>query len=251
MKKIAVLLLMMILGYFLFTNLYSTSVGNLNFPKYGEVNLKNRVSDKYIKKDVKGTEKETIYGQKGMESGAANVVTSIVVDYRSFDTLGEVTVLFISALGVSLVMGVSNKKKRFTIPSNFILKQGARIIYSIILVTGVYMFIHGHLTPGGGFPGGSMIASSFLLMYIAEEDFKVKFEYLKITEGIAGSAYVLIGLLGMLMGGYFLINILPNGSVGALLSAGIIPIVYTFIGLKVGAELTGIIGNFLSEEVEK
>ena len=47
---------------------------------------------------------------------------------------------------------------------------------------------------------------------------------------------------------YFLQNFLPVGTVGDLLSAGIIPIIYVLIGLKVGSEISGIVDNFLTEE---
>ena len=47
---------------------------------------------------------------------------------------------------------------------------------------------------------------------------------------------------------YFLQNFLPSGTVGEILSAGIIPIIYVLIGLKVGSEISGIVDNFLTEE---
>jgi len=59
-----------------------------------------------------------------------------------------------------------------------------------------------------------------------------------------------IGSFAMLFGGYFLYNFLPTGTIGNLISGGMIPIIYILIGLKVGAELSGIITNFLSEEVQ-
>ena len=67
-------------------------------------------------------------------------------------------------------------------------------------------------------------------------------------ESAAGSAYVLIGLAGLLLGSYFLENLLGNGVLGDLLSAGMIPIIYVLIGLKVGSEISGVIDNFLTEE---
>ncbi|MBN2883906.1 MAG: cation:proton antiporter, partial [Clostridia bacterium] len=69
-------------------------------------------------------------------------------------------------------------------------------------------------------------------------------------EGIAGTLYVVLGIIGLLAGGYFLINFLPTGVVGNLFSGGIIPIVYVIIGLKVGSEITGIITDMFNEEVK-
>lgn len=247
MKKLFALILVALIGFFIFNSLY---VNNDAFNKYGEVDLEERVSSKFISKSVTEENDEVVYGNsKDLESGSSNVVTSIVVNYRSFDTLGEVTVLFISALGVSLLLGGTRKKVRLKIQPSFILKYGSRLVFGIILINGIYMALHGHLTPGGGFPGGSIIAAAILLLYIADNDFRVKVKCIKITEGFAGSLYVIIGLLGIVLGGYFLYNFLPTGVVGDLLSAGIIPIVYILIGLKVGAELSGIFENFLTEEV--
>ncbi|MBN2557462.1 MAG: cation:proton antiporter, partial [Clostridia bacterium] len=104
--------------------------------------------------------------------------------------------------------------------------------------------------PGGGFPGGSMIASSFLLLYMADDRFRLRLGGFKAAEGTAGALYVLIGLAGLLAGGYFLVNFLPTGTVGNLVSAGIIPVVYVLIGLKVGSGITGIVAEMIEEEVE-
>lgn len=251
MKRFFALILVAILGFYIFNGLYIEDGGDFSFKRFGEANLDDRVSDKYINKNVNEDSGEVSFGKsKDLESGSANVVTSIVVNYRSFDTLGEVTVLFISALGVALLFGGYDRKKAFNNPPSFILKYGTRVIFGIILMTGVYIFVHGHLTPGGGFPGGSMIASAILLMYVADDEFRVKFKLIKITEGIAGSLYVIGGLVGIFAGGYFLYNFLPTGTLGNLASAGLIPIIYILVGLKVGSELSGIVTNFLAEEVE-
>ncbi|HPJ21198.1 MAG TPA: Na(+)/H(+) antiporter subunit B [Clostridia bacterium] len=204
----------------------------------------------YISKDVNGKTDEVVFGETtGAETGSANMVTSVIANYRSFDTLGEVTVLFLAALGVSLLAGTMDKGRKRS-GSGFILRTSARILFPLMLVTGIYIFTHGHLTPGGGFPGGSMIASSFLLLYLADESFRANVKGFKVAEGLAGTLYVAIGIVGLLAAGYFLVNFLPTGTVGNLLSAGIIPVVYVIIGLKVGSEITGIVADMFNEEVK-
>ncbi|APT75564.1 cation:proton antiporter [Marinitoga sp. 1135] len=249
MKRVIAGLIVIVLGIFIFTSLYApkSSEGKF-FPEFGKANLSERVSDKFVKKNVTGDNGEVVYKEtKDPESGSANMVTSIVVNYRSFDTLGEVTVLFVSALGVGLLLSGKSRMK-FKTPPNFILKSAVRVIAGVILITGVYIFIHGHLTPGGGFPGGSMIASAVLLFYLSDDEFKTKMKSFKLLEGTAGSLYLIFGLLGLAYGGYFLYNFLPTGTVGELFSAGIVPIIYIFVGLKVGSELSNLISDFLSEE---
>jgi len=247
MKKVMSILFLAVLAFFIFTGIYSNDA----IKDFGNVNLENRVSEKFITKSVSGDNDLVEFGKsKDLETGSANYVTSIVVNYRSFDTLGEVTVLFVSSLGVALLLGGFSGKLSNKYRANFILRVGTKTVFPFILLVGIYVFTHGHLTPGGGFPGGSMIASAILLLYIADEEFKAKMHAFKITESLAGSTYILLGLIGLTLSGYFLSNFMSTGVVGELFSAGIVPIIYVLVGLKVGSELTGIITDFLKEEVE-
>ena len=217
-------------------------------PMYGKVDLKSRVSERFITKSVSKESTEVIYGKSsGLEDGSANIVTSIVVNYRSFDTLGEVTVLFTAALGVGLYLG-GRRRKEYGREPNFILKVSSGILLPLIMMFGVYIFVHGHLTPGGGFPGGTIVASAVLLLYLSNEEFRSEKKITGSLEGSMGSVYVIIGLLGLALGGFFLFNFLPTGTVGHLFSAGVVPIVYSVIGLKVGAELSGVIADMHGEE---
>ena len=220
------------------------------FPSYGDVDIADRISSSFINRDVTQSNGNVEFGvSEDLESGPSNIVTSIVADYRSFDTLGEITVLFVSSLGVALLLAGSNKKRmELNFKPNFMIRVGSRALFGIILMTGVFITIHGHLTPGGGFPGGTMIASSILLLYLADDQFRTKVTSFKVLESFMGSLYVIIGLVGLFVFDYFLVNFLDNGVLGELFSAGIIPIIYVLIGLKVGSEISGIIDNFLTEE---
>ncbi|HPE69384.1 MAG TPA: MnhB domain-containing protein [Thermotogota bacterium] len=208
------------------------------------------VSEKMVQKNVLGTNPgPVIFGQsEGLEEGSANLVTSIVVGYRALDTLGEIMVLFLSALGVGAIAHlVWNQKLQKEAPS-FILKTGAGIVFPMILVFGVYVFSHGHLSPGGGFQGGSILAIGILLLYIAFPTFELNRVLFQRLEGFGGVTFVVLGVIGALAGGAFLFNFLPNGVVGQLFSAGLIPILYLLIGLKVGSELGGILRNLYGGE---
>jgi multicomponent Na+:H+ antiporter subunit B len=175
--------------------------------------------------------------------GAANLVTSVVVAYRGFDTLGEVTILFLTAaiIGLMLKTEKGTRKEKVRESSEF-LHTSSRILIPVIALIGIYIFINGHLTPGGGFQGGAILASTFILILMAFADKKVGHLLLDYTEAISGFAFVLIGVLGLILASGFLDNkILPLGQFGTLLSAGAIPLIYSLIGLKVGAELSNII----------
>ncbi|QTA38055.1 cation:proton antiporter [Thermosipho ferrireducens] len=214
-------------------------------PDYGNAQL-SRVSQAFIGKKVTDSPDNVKFKEStNLEDGSANVVTSIVVNYRSFDTLGEVTVLFTSAFGIGLIIH-GKKRYKYNQKPNFILRVSVGILLPIIFLFGSYVFIHGHLTPGGGFPGGTIIAAGILLLYLSNEEFDLS-KTSKFVESIAGSLYIIIGLTGIAIAGIFLINFLPTGTLGNLFSSGIVPIVYTIIGFKVGAELSGLIADLHRE----
>ena len=179
------------------------------------------------------------------ETGTANIVTSIVVSYRGFDTLGEVAVLFLAAAGVGIVLKQERAKDRENPrrqEASEIVKTGAGFLFPLLLLFGVYIFAHGHLTPGGGFQGGVVIATAVSLLFISGLSGGAKDRLLRFVESVSGLAYLGLAIAGLFLAGGFLDNrILPLGTVGKLFSAGAIPVIYVFVGLKVGAELTGIV----------
>jgi len=123
-----------------------------------------------------------------------------------------------------------------------LLQTGAAVLFPILWMFGIDIFVHGHLKPGGGFQGGVVIASAVLLLLFADSDRKMGHTILQIVEALSGAAYVAVGLLGLWFAAGFLDpRFLPAGEFGQLFSAGAIPVIYSLIGIKVGAELTGIV----------
>ena len=183
------------------------------------------------------------YTSKGVEDlGSANLVTSVVVTYRGLDTLGEVTVLFLAAIAIGFILGKKNINSKSIKKASEILTIGSDFLLPLIILFGVYIFIHGHLTPGGGFQGGVIIASGALLSILANKSVFKRETTLNLIESLSGLFYLITGLLGLMLTGSFLDNrFLPLGEPGKLISAGAIPLIYTLIGLKVGAELVSIL----------
>ncbi len=141
-----------------------------------------------------------------------------------------------------------------------IVRTISRLLFPFIILFGIYIVLHGHLTPGGGFPGGVIIASSFVMLVIAYgiEMAKEKFGLVRaeIFESVGGLSIILIGICGVLFGVYFLQNapVFPLGQVGALFSAGNLPLLYIAVGLKVAAGVTLIfyaVTKMLEVEKEK
>jgi multicomponent Na+:H+ antiporter subunit B len=187
-------------------------------------------------------------GQGPAELGAPNLVTAVVVTYRGLDTLGEVTVLFISAAGVGLMLrrrqqvSVEAEDKK---PASEIVVTAAQLLLPMVFLFGVYVFVNGHLSPGGGFQGGAIIAAGSLLLLLALPGAELRQRLIAVTESLSGFGYVVVGLLGVILAGGFLDNrIMSLGTYGTLFSAGAIPIIYTLVGLKVGAELSAVLGRF-------
>jgi len=179
-------------------------------------------------------------------SGSANVVTAIVVQYRGLDTLGEVTVLFVSALGVAiLASGLRDNVFRDMFANDdggFILQFGGRFLRPFIVLVGVYIVAHGHLSPGGGFPGGVLIATAIFILILTGESVRMPHRFLSMLEGAAGLGFIGLGALGF-MGSEpsFLTNIFPKGEFMTLFSAGFIPFIYAMVGIKVASELTTVV----------
>jgi len=186
------------------------------------------------------------------ELGGANLVTSVIVTYRGLDTLGEVTVLFIATAGVGFFLRREDKRKeKKKRESSQILQSGSAFLFPLILMFGVYIFLHGHLSPGGGFQGGVVLASALVLLLLSRSATKINDTVLHLVESLSGASYIAIGVLGLVLVvgvGFLDTTILDLGEFGRLLSAGAIPLIYSFIGLKVGAELVGIIDNMRKDQ---
>jgi multicomponent Na+:H+ antiporter subunit B len=187
------------------------------------------------------------------ELGAPNVITGILLTYRAFDTLGEVAVLFMVAASVGLVLGEQRAQREGapdntseeTRPPSEIVQSGAQILVPLISIFAAYIIMNGHLSAGGGFQGGAVIASGVLLMLLAFPQYRPNLELLGVTESAAGACFVLAGIAGLILAGGFLDNrILPLGQFGAFFSAGAIPLLSILLGIKVGCELSVILESF-------
>jgi len=195
------------------------------------------------------------FASKGAEEvGAANLVTAVVVTYRGFDTLGEVTILFLTASIIAFFLKLKDEDYESSIDhraTSELLVTASQILIPIIFLFGIYVFMNGHLTPGGGFQGGAIIATGVALMILATPNMKLNYHVIHWVEAISGVSFVIIGILGMVLAGGFLDNrILGLGEFGTLFSAGAIPIIYSFVGLKVGAEISNILNKYQKSQKE-
>ena len=187
------------------------------------------------------------------ELGAPNVITGILLTYRAFDTLGEVAVLFMVAAGVGLVVGAGGRlgagshveAREQARQASEIVRTGAQILAPLIAIFAAYIIMNGHLSAGGGFQGGAVVASCVMLLVLANPWQRLNPDFLGSAESLAGVLFVLIGVAGAILAGGFLDNrVLPLGAFGAFFSAGAIPVLSVLLGVKVGCELSVIIDGF-------
>ncbi len=191
---------------------------------------------------------EAILNRAADEVGAANLVTSVVLGYRGIDTLGEIAILFTASMATSLVLSViadkSSAKKTISIRDDgTILASSASLFFPLLITLGLYIILHGHLTPGGGFQGGVILAAAFFLPLLAVPGRSINHSGIALVEGFAGASFIIIGMIALFMGKSFLEPLFGHGEMGSLISAGSLPLLYTAVGLKVGAELSGLLAN--------
>ncbi len=185
------------------------------------------------------------YAEQGVhDTGSINLVTAVVVAYRGLDTLGEVVVLFSASTAIVLILTLIPIGAHPTPPSS-IVSFTAGVLPGAIVLFGIYIITHGHLSPGGGFPGGAVVASAFLLVMLGSNTIPGQSKMLASIESLAGLTFGLLGFWGMMTLGQFLNNlVLPAGSPGKVLSAGIIPLISLAIGAKVASELSGVFASY-------
>jgi len=140
-----------------------------------------------------------------------------------------------------------------------IVKTIVRFVIGIIVIFGAYIVLYGHVTPGGGFAGGVILASAYVLLTLAfGKDMglsKMSNAGASLLDNSGALAFAIIGLLGF-TGGYFFLNFLPKGTPFQLFSAGMIPLENIAIGVKVTASVfaifmaLSIFGRFIYQATE-
>ncbi len=123
-----------------------------------------------------------------------------------------------------------------------IIQTVTRIIVSVIFIYGIYIITHGHLTPGGGFAGGAVIAGAFVLLVLSfgsdRLNLSTKESRSSFLESASIFAFLVLGGIGLMLGtNVFFNNYMPKGTVGDLLSAGHIPLMNLAVGVEVASAL--------------
>lgn len=235
-QVMSVILCLSIIFVLLWTTAYLPAFGNAGNPD------NNEVSGRYIESGLQ-------------ETGAVNIVTGMILDYRAFDTFGESCVLFIGSCCVFVLLKIdkNNKSKstqkrlleaddRHYEPKNdIILQKCACILVPLILLFGIYIVLNGHLSPGGGFSGGAVLGSGLILYLNAfgfekTERFFTEKVYKRVTVS-ALTFYCLAKSYSFFTGANHLESGISLGTPGDIISSGLILPLNICVGLVVACTM--------------
>jgi multicomponent Na+:H+ antiporter subunit B len=203
---------------------------------------------------------ETLYNNAGkiffsengyLDTGSRNLVTAIYLDYRLFDSLFEAGILLVAVSGVLWISQHNIKEKNATFmmdkqktPELFI--TFGRLLYPIMLLFGIYIILNGHLSPGGGFQGGAIVATAILILYYIDISKEIDVHTIITIEKILFLLLLLIASLSFFTRGELMTNFIPLDGDLALKQV----FLYTLnilIGAKVALGLVAIFTSFLKE----
>ena len=190
-----------------------------------------------------------------------DVVSAISFDYRGIDTLFEEFILLGAVAGISVLLRpLSDETRdlpeerapdRAIPPPSPAVWLLAVFLGSLLVLTGIETVTHGQLTPGGGFQGGVILASSVYVVYLGTNYTTVeRFQpapLMEASDGVGASGYVLLGLLGLFAGAPFLSNVVGLGVTGNLISGGTIPLLNLVVGVEVAGSFAILASEFLDQ----
>lgn len=185
----------------------------------------------------------------------ANVVESVTFDQRGLDTLGEEIILLASVVGVAALLRPSKDERERHEPRPGRVLEGTKllgyVVLPVTLLIGMDVVVHGHVSPGGGFQGGVVLATAIHLLYLAGnypalERLRSEHAY-EIGEAAGAGAFAVLGLSAMIVVSAFLANVVPVGTFGQLLSAGTVPLLNVIVGLEVASSMVVLLARFFEQ----
>lgn len=144
-----------------------------------------------------------------VSAGGRNVVNVIVVDFRGYDTMGEITVFSVAALAVFAMARLGKKQSHQSdtidppLSASPILQSTARLTLHLMLLFSIYLLLRGHNAPGGGFIAGMLTAVAIILQMVAfdVESFKQEIPWNPLRIVMLGLTVSAVTGLGALMFG--------------------------------------------------
>ena len=194
----------------------------LHLPSYSDPNSPtvNEVPRRYVE-------------QGTAETGAVNIVTGIILDYRAFGTLGDAFILFTAMCTITILMDQPGRRRKVRADveivhysADLIVRMVSSFLIPVIFVFGIYITLNGHLTPGGGFPGGAILATAPILYAMVFGDDVASRVFsrnrLKAVTVCSLSFYCLAKSYSFYTGANHLHSFITPGTPGRIFSGGLI-----------------------------
>jgi len=194
------------------------------------------------------------------EAGTGNLVAAVILNYRAYDTMGEVAIFSAALAGILAVLGLGKKR----IGRSFIDRAGVTfspisgttvlLLMPLIIVFSIYTILYGTDLPGGGFQGGAAVGAGVMISAAAFGFHRVQMRITHhiriILESTAISAFFIVGTVGVIGGASFLTYLLPALSPDSqpVLRTVMLLVIQFGIGIKVGIVCTSILFALLREE---
>ena len=213
----------------------------------------NKVMERYLESGIE-------------ETGAINFVAGMILDYRAFDTFAEANVLFLAVMCAVLLLRKDKKnycaqEEQENQEDNAfdesekkpILQVGGKILAPLVILYGIYVIINGHLSPGGGFSGGSIVGAGLILYASAYGQKKMQtfFTFRTFTAISVGSllTYCACKSYSFFTGANHVGYEIPKGTPGDILSAGFILPLNICVGLIVACTMYGFYALFTKGDI--
>jgi multicomponent Na+:H+ antiporter subunit B len=196
------------------------------------------------------------------KTNATGVVSAINFEYRGFDTVGEEFILFAAAAGVATVLRRLRGERdrpagdeaagRDVPDTSSAVRMVALLFVGPVVLAGWWLASHAQTDPSGGFQGGVVLATAFVLIYLSGEFLVFKrfspIDLTDIAEAVGAAGFAAVGVSAVAMGLPYLTNYLPLGQVpGAVSSSGTIALISFFVGIEVAAAFILIVGELLDQ----
>lgn len=196
------------------------------------------------------------------QTNATGVVSAVNFEYRGFDTVGEEFILLIAATGVATVLRhlrgererpardeALDRDARMTTDA---IRVGALVFAGPAAVIGLLLATHAQTNPSGGFQGGVVLATAFIMIYLAGQFLTFKrispVDITDAVEAAGAGGFAAVGAAALAMGLPYLSNFLPlGGTPGAVTSSGTIVLISFLVGLEVAAAFVLIVSEMLEQ----
>ena len=198
------------------------------------------------------------------QTKATGVVSAVNFEYRGFDTVGEEFILFVAATGTAVVLRHLRSERQqdqdhptadWAIPpASDAVRLVALLFTGPIVVLGWFLASHAQTSPSGGFQGGVVLATAFILIYLSGEFLLFRrispADVTDAVEAAGAGGFAAIGVAALIMGLPYLKNFLPLGTApGAVSSSGTIALISFFVGLEVAAAFILIVGELVEQTI--